>query len=887
MISQDNSQTKDNISFSGWKELCRVLCQQASEGVFVADKQGLIVEVNQHLCAMLGYTRAELLRLSMGEIVLHRDTRQPIDYNAHTDNTDSPPEQYFFCRKDSTLLEVRLRLQGFAEGHMLGLVCNLEKSVQMEERLSESEERFRLLSESSLAGVYLIQDGRFVYVNQSFAQMFGYEAEEVVDHFNTTDLVFPDDRPLVLDNIAQRLNAKKSSVRYVFRGLRKNGSVIYVEVHGNRIVYRGKVGVIGTLVDITEAKKTEAALRASEERYRALYNDNPSMFFTLSNEGIVVAVNDFGARQLGYAEGELQGQPFLNLLAADEREIAMERFNACLQSPGKVHHWQFRKVRKDGSLMWAEEYLRAVTWPDGKVYVLAVCQDITERKQLEESLQTSQFIFDQASIAIFLIEDDSRIVNVNDYACRSLGYTKKELCDLSLLDLDPVITRDQLAQLKNQLNAQQSTTIKTTHQRKNGETFPVQIFISTLPHKNKVLRVSFVQDISEIEQARIAQEKLETQFKQVQKIEAVGRLAGGVAHDLNNLLTPILGYSDLLILDESIRESTKEKLTFINRAAVGARDLIKKLLAFSRKQILEYQSLDINRIVKDFDGLIRRTIRENIEINISISNDIQPVMADKGQIEQVLMNLVVNASDAMPNGGKLSIETKTIELDQVYTATHPDVIPGTYVMLGISDTGEGMDELTLSKIFEPFFSTKGEQGTGLGLATVYGIVKQHKGSIWVYSERGIGTIFKVYLPIAKFMPEPARATYEKKPKPRGTETILLVEDNEAVRTTVYDILKEQGYRVLAAQDGQSALLTVSSGIHFDLLLTDVVMPGMNGKDLFIEISTQNPSVKVLYMSGYTDDIIMHHDVLENGVRFIQKPFNSGEILEKVRSVLDS
>lgn len=889
MPSQHNStsQIENNVSFPQSKELCRAVFEHTSDGIFVANRQGLIVQVSQQLCDMLGYTTDEMLSLFVGDIVLNSNTNTPLHCIENIGNTDNQSEQYSLRHKEGTLLEAELCFQSLSEGSIVGLVRDFGKQNRIEEQFHESEQRFRLLAESSLTGIYLIMEGQFDYVNTAFAHMFGYEVEEVINNLKMTDLIFPEDRPLVLENIRRRVEGKEDSVRYVFRGWHKNRSIIYVEVHGRRINHKGKIGVIGTLIDITDTKKAEVSLRASEERYRSLYNENPSMFFTLDTDGVISAVNDFGANQLGYSREELEGQSFLNLLKKDDIAVARDRFKACLHTHGQVHHWQLRKIRKDGNPLWVDEYMRATTGPDGSVNVLAVCQDITERIQLEESLKVSQFIFDQAAIGIFLIRDDNLIIDVNEYACRNLGYSKEELCNRSVMDIDPAISADQLEELRSQLDAVKSATIQTIHRRKNGEIFPVQVFISTLPYKNNVFRVCFVQDISEIEQARIEQDKLEAQLKQVQKLEAVGRLAGGVAHDLNNLLTPILGYSDLLAIDKNISGHTKAKLAQISKAATGARDLVKQLLAFSRKQVLEYQPIYLNTIVENFDSLIRRTIRENIEIRVSTSSDLKPVMADCGQIEQVLMNLIVNASDAMPNGGKLSIETKMTELDEIYTATHPDVTPGTYVMLGISDTGEGIDEENLSKIFEPFFSTKGDQGTGLGLATIYGIVKQHKGSVWVYSEPGMGTNFKIYLPAATQLPEPDSPQHEKKSNTHGSETILLVEDNEAVRTTVHDILKEQGYRVITAKDGKSALLKVVSGITFDMLLTDVVMPDMNGKELFTRISTRIPLVKVLYMSGYTDDIIVHHGVLEKGIQFIQKPFSSLEILQKVRTVLDS
>jgi PAS domain S-box-containing protein len=880
------SEHKDDYSFPASMELCRFLVQNSHDGIFVANAQGVFVEVNQLLCDMLGYARNELLALSLKDIISDDTSAGLALHSGAFLQENNQFRQYNLCRRTGDYLVVKLQIRKLADGCLLGLVRDTKDRSTIEEQLRESEERFRLLAESSLTGIYLIQEGQFRYVNTAFAHMFGYTVEEVIHNLSTTDTIYPEDRPLVLENLRRRVDGEEDAIRYVFRGLHKNGSILYVEVHGRRIQYGEKPGVIGTLIDITETKKAEAHLQASEERYRALFNENPSMFFTLNSNGIITAVNGFGASQLGYTEDQLLGRPFFQLFHTDDRADVHERFNACLQSPGRVYHGQFRKKCQDGSLMWIEEFMRAIHGPDGNVQILLVCQNISERKQLEESLKVSQFIFDQASIGIFLIDAKGRIIDVNEYGCRGLGYSKEELCKMSVFDIDASLDRDQFSELRNEENILKSTTIETFHRRKNGEIFPVQIFMSPLPYNNENIRISFVQDTSDREQARIEQEKLEAQLKQVQKLEAIGKLAGGIAHDLNNLLTPILGYGELLSLDKNIHAKAKERLAHMNKAANGAKNLIRQLLAFSRKQVLQYQPLDINLIIDNFEDLIRRTIRENITIHIIKSTKIRPAMADKGQLEQVLMNLVVNASDAMPEGGKLTIETKMTELDEIYCATHLDIAPGNYVMLEISDTGEGMNDETLSKIYEPFFSTKGDQGTGLGLATVYGITKQHKGSISVYSEPGMGTSFKVYLPVAEQSAGISRPKQRIQSCIHGTETILLVEDNEDVRSTVYDILQEQGYTVIAVPNGQIALETAFSCIDLDMLLTDVVMPDMNGKELFSRIAEQFPSIRVLYMSGYTDDFIVHHGILDEGIQFIQKPFTSVSILQKVRNVLD-
>ena len=396
-----------------------------------------------------------------------------------------------------------------------------------------------------------------------------------------------------------------------------------------------------------------------------------------------------------------------------------------------------------------------------------------------------------------------------------------------------------------------------------------------------------VQDTTDRMKSEEEKSWIEEQSRQAQKVESIGRLAGGVAHDLNNLLTPILGYSEMLLKDFDPSDTRREPMNEILQAGFRARDLVRQLLAFSRKQTMEYKQVDMNQAVTLFEKLLRRTIREDIEIEIIPSPDIPPVMADIGQIEQVIMNLAVNAQDAMTEGGHLTIEIATAELDEKYAATKQDVEPGEYIRLAVSDTGCGMDEETREHMFEPFFSTKGELGTGLGLSTVYGIVKQHGGNIWVYSEPGMGTTFKIYLPVSREAQVEEKFREKAATAQKGSETILLVEDNEQVRHLTHTILKRQGYTVLVAESGPKALtiLAAHNG-PVDLLLTDVIMPGMNGRDLFAKVSEQQPGIKVLYMSGYTDNVITEHGVQNEDVAFIQKPFTIQALAAKVREVLD-
>jgi two-component system, cell cycle sensor histidine kinase and response regulator CckA len=394
-------------------------------------------------------------------------------------------------------------------------------------------------------------------------------------------------------------------------------------------------------------------------------------------------------------------------------------------------------------------------------------------------------------------------------------------------------------------------------------------------------------DITERKAAEEDREKLEVQYHQAQKLESVGRLAGGVAHDLNNLLVPILGYSEMLLEDFSGNDSRRVSVEQIVQAGMRARDIVRQLLAFSRKQALEFKSVNLNSVLVSFEKLLRRTIREDITIRIVPAPQVPLVRGDIGMLEQVIMNLAVNSQDAMPWGGTLTIKTFLTELDEKFAETHKGANPGEYVVLSVNDTGCGMNSAICDHIFEPFFSTKGKQGTGLGLATVYGIVKQHDGNIWVHSEEGIGSTFKIYLPVSGVDINSAKDESLEPEDLRGSEIILLVEDNKQVRDLTSTILKRMGYTVLIAGNGNDALRVLKQHegtVH--LLLTDVVMPKMDGKKLFDQLSVFMPGVKVIYMSGYTNDVIAHRGVLDEGVNFIQKPFQLQAMAAKVRQVLD-
>ena len=510
--------------------------------------------------------------------------------------------------------------------------------------------------------------------------------------------------------------------------------------------------------------------------------------------------------------------------------------------------------------------------------------EIEERKRAEARFSA---LVETAPIAIVIADGKGCIVEVNAQALRIFGYDRRELMGATIEMLLPEAARcahqgHRSGYMRDPHARPMGVGMELFARRKDGTEFPVEISLGPLTSKEGVLVSSVIVDISE-------RKKMEQQLRMAQRMEAVGSLAGGVAHDFNNLLAVIIGSTDVVMDELPPDHPVMKRLETIRKAGSSAADLTRQLLAFSRQQMIQPRVLDVKEVVGRTEELLRRLIGEDIEITISLEPSLGCIKADPGQIEQVLLNLAVNARDAMPKGGRLSIEARNVELDGYHSDHQVEVVPGRYVMLAVEDTGCGMDRKTQLKIFDPFFSTKGlGKGTGLGLATVYGIVKQSGGYIWVYSELGKGSIFRVYLPLVE---QSARPVEQKEPELtvlRGYETILLAEDSESLREMAREYLESVGYTVLEACSGKEALQRArgfDGTIH--LLLTDIVMPEISGPELADQMMLLRPGIKVIFTSGYTDDAIARQGLLDPAVPFIQKPYRPKALARKIREVLST
>jgi PAS domain S-box-containing protein len=536
--------------------------------------------------------------------------------------------------------------------------------------------------------------------------------------------------------------------------------------------------------------------------------------------------------------------------------------------------------RKDGSEFPAEISLSPARAGNATLIVAAI-RDVSERKREQEALRTTQYALDQSAEAVLWALESGRLVYVNVAACRSLAYSREELLDLSVCDIDANVTHESWPEEWRKLREEGSRTFESSQRRKDGTDFPVEITVNHVQFEGTEYGCVFARDIT-------ARRSLEAQLRQSQKMEAIGQLAGGVAHDFNNILGIIIGYTGLLAKDVGPDHPGRARMAQIQAAADKGARLTRQLLAFSRKQIMQPRVLDLNLVVGEFDPMLRRVLGEDVELVVVAAQTLGSVKADPTQVEQILMNLVVNARDALPKGGHLRIETANVTFDENYVHRHPATQPGRFVMLAVSDTGVGMDAATQQRVFEPFFTTKeAGEGTGLGLATVYGIVKQSGGFIWLYSEKGLGTTFKIYLPRVDESAEPLPATPPPPPLLHGDETLLVVEDTESLREMFCDVLQQEGYAVLSAANGEEALLLAREHQGpIQLLLTDVVMPKLGGADLARELSRLRPGLRVLYMSGYTNGVITKHGVAGKGIAVIEKPFTTERLSRAVREALD-
>ncbi len=826
-----------------------------------------------------------------------------------------------------------IRDKNGAPKEILGITRDISNRKQAKEALRESEEKYRSLVEGSLQGVVIAQNDplRLSFANSAMTTLTGFETEELcaMNPKQLANLIHADDRSRFFANFQQRLDGNNPTPRNEYRVITKSGDVVWVHSFSSRIDYLGSPATLTTYIDITEQKLAEGELRFQA----MLLNQIQDLITATDLDGNITYVNEAECRLFGCRAEDLLGKNVAQYgddpgTGATQKEI-LERTYA-------EGSWRGEIVNRtgDGRSVILDSRTQLLRDDDGlPVGMVGVSTDITDRRRAQSMIQVRANLLEFAtkhSLDELLQETlnevceliDSPVgfyhfVHPDQKTLTLQAWSKKTLSDFckaegkgSHYGIDeagvwvdcvhrrrPVIHNDYAA---------------LPHKKGMPEGHPKVIREMLVPimREDKIVAilgvgnkaedytdkdveiVAYLADvaweIAEYKRSEEEKDNLSEQLRQSQKMEAIGRLAGGIAHDFNNILTGINGYAEMIINGLETGDPLLSDMEVIRNAGERAADLTSQLLAFSRKQVIAPKIINPNEILERSRKMLERIIGEDIELEYITRRETGRIKADPAQLDQVLVNLVVNARDAMPKGGKLTIETQNITMKDRYSAPHADMKPGDYVMLAVTDTGHGMDSETKSKIFEPFFSTKGkDQGTGLGLATVYGIVKQNGGFINVFSQPGMGTAFKVYLP--RVQQEADSLSEDVAPAlPKGRETILVVEDEDVVRQLSKRILERQGYKTIVAENGGEAFLksrNFDGEIH--LLLTDIIMPNMNGRQLYDELIKTRPRLKALFMSGYTEDVIAHHGVLEPGTQFIQKPFTIEKLAHTVRRVLDT
>jgi len=868
------------------------LFDTAPEAICILDMNTRVLSVNQEFTRMFGYEKEEAVGRNILDLVVPDELRNAVEDNRHLivlgERVD---KETIRTRKDGTRVHVSMvaapatLIGGVAAIHVV--YRDLTDRKKAEQTLRESEERFRELLEKAPLPLGLVdKEGLITFRNERFVRVFGYTDEDVPTIVEWWQRAYPDPqyRQWAIerwDTAVRVASAEGRDIEPLEANITcKNGDVRVMEISG---ISLGKE-FLGTFIDITERKRAEKQLQATAERLEAILEHAPVGIVTNDRECHLIEPNAAYQRICGYSAEELTGKKFTDLTHPDDIAKTLQSYEQLGSNKVQSYEMEKRYIHKDGKTIW----VRVLASRLNEETNIGIIEDITERRNAQQALAESEerlrTIVELAPDGIFVIGEQGHVLQVNQAACNQLGYTRSQLLQLKIFDfIAPRFAQRVADRLKGNVP---SGSYESAHIRSDGVEVPIELSVTKIVFRGNPVLLGITRDTSDRKRAEEQREKLEQQLRQSHKMEAVGRLAGGIAHDFNNLLMVIQSYAEILQESLPARDTLRKNTQEIMKAADRAAGLTRQMLAFSRKQILSPVVLDLNSVIDETAKMLRRVIGEDIEFHVSPAESLWPIMADSDQIVQVVMNLCVNARDAMPRGGTLTVATGNVTVGEGGVGKPEYVLPGDYAKLSVTDTGAGIDKELQAQIFEPFYTTKEVgKGTGLGLSTVYGIVKQSGGYVWVDSELGQGSCFTIYLPRVEQAIAPDMLAKAEEPS-RGNETLLVAEDEEALREAVCDYLSSLGYTVLAAGSGLEALSAASQHEgHIDLLITDLVMPKMSGRELSQMLGSLRPDLKTIYMSGYSDNSIMRHDIQEMGATFLQKPFSLGTIARKVRETL--
>ncbi len=868
----------------------RALLDAAPDAIIVVNQFSKIVLVNVQAERLFGYSRDELIG-QPSEIIVSKYFRSQLSDQqsrfmaASSERPMVAGLELFGLRKDGSEFPAEIRLSPLNTKRGI-LVSSAIRDISERRRTEEDLRRLASIvvcSDDAIVGTTL--EGIITSWNAGAERIFGYSGKEAIG--KSMSMLVPIGRPDELPKMLERIKQGEMVDHIETVCMRRDGNQFDLEITASPIRNASEkiagASIIGR--DISVRKAAEKHVIQMEARYRGLLEAAPDAMVIVNQAEEIVLLNLQAEKQFGYRRDELLGQKITNIIPEGFAERLLTHGAGIAGDPVVPQMGtgiELHGRRKNGSDFPIEIMLSPLDGVDG-ILITAAIRDISERKRREGDLSRMAAVVESSYDAIISLTLQSIIVTWNQGAERIYGYSAEEAIGQSILFLSPPDRPGETPKLLKKIGRTYTVEhLETVRVKKDGTHIHVALTLSPIQSPTgRMAGVSVVaRDITE-------RKRMEEMLFQAQKMEAVGRLAGGVAHDFNNLLGVILGYCDLLLEHRRLDERQCKDVEEIQKAGRRAALLTRQILAFSRKQVLQPKVLDLNSVVAGAEKLLQRLIGEDVELLVVLDPKLCCVKVDPGQIEQIIMNLAVNSRDAMPTGGKLTIETSHVELDEQYAAQDQSAVPGPHVVLAVTDIGCGMDEETKARIFEPFFTTKEfGRGTGLGLSTVFGFVKQSGGSINVYTKPGFGTTFKIYLPCVDqaIEAEPPIDTSEKVDV--RFWTILIVEDDTALLQVTRRSLEEVGCTILAAQSPAEALdisARYQGPIH--LMVTDVIMPGMSGAKLASHLSALRPEMKVLYVSGYTDDTIAHHGILEPGLAFLEKPFSPKILARKVHEML--
>lgn len=874
----------------------RHFIENASDVIYTQDLEGRILSANTAAEKLFGLPRAEAIGQQIFEFIVpeHRDiaiaaTRKKL---AEGGGSTTYTVDVISNSGQRIPLEVSTQLI-YDKGRPIavqGIARDVTERRKAAEALERSERYFRALIENAADAITVINaDGTVRYQSPSVQRILGYKPEERLGK-SVLDIVHPDDLPAAMKLLDGLWKNPDSPIHAVMRARRADGSWLHVEFRVRNLLADSAVGgLVMNWRDVTDTVESDRQVKSQEHFFRSLIERSSDILVVVDGTMVVRYVSPSFTTILGFTADDLLGHRGTQLVHPDDARKAQELSRALFEKRDEFAATVLRARDKSGNYHVFDVRARNLLGDPLFGGVIIDARDITEAKRIEEALRESEQRFrkivETSAEGVGIRDPAGRLTFANERFAQMLGYQVAEMIGLNVFDIVAPEYRSPMAEsAERRKRTGKAEQLELEFLHKTGSRIWTLLSASPLydAEGNYIGSLGMITDISE-------RRHLEAQLRQSQKIEAVGRLAGGIAHDFNNLLTAIRGHVDLLLADTPVEAQIRADIEEIGKAADRAAGLTQQLLAFSRRQILQPRVIELDTVVTDIESLLRRMISEDIRLLTRLHAGSACVRADRSQLEQVLMNLAVNARDAMPNGGTLTIETSVVNLDEEFVRGNSGSHTGRHVRLCVTDSGAGMDAETLSHVFEPFFTTKElGKGTGLGLATVYGVVKQSEGYIRVESEPRAGTTFEILLPTVEPVSETPRGTVFQPGSAGKGETILVAEDEDAVRALASRILRKRGYNVLEAKNGSEALeLARAHRGSIDLLLTDVIMPILGGRELSERLAELRPQTKVLFMSGYTDDALLQRGVSQGDGQFLEKPFSPEGLAAKIREVLES